>query len=64
MRHPMAGKAARKCQGLMPSGAIPLWGQSCTLQADPLQESWQAVDLEGNGTAWELWESQAVGPKV
>ena len=64
MRHPMAGKTVRKCQGLMLSGAIPLWGQSCTLQVDPSQESWQAVDLEGNGTAHELWEFLAVGPKA
>ena len=64
MRHPMAGKTARKHQGLMLSGAIPLWGQSCTLQVDLSQESWQAVDLEGNGTAQELWESWVVGPEV
>ena len=33
-------------------------------KADPLQESWQVLDLEGIGTGWELWESWVVGPKV
>ena len=29
-----------------------------------MQESWQALDLEGNGTARELWESRGGGAKV
>ena len=42
----------------------PVMGSKLYSQADPSQESWQVLDLEGIGTGRELWESRVVGPKV
>ena len=65
LRHPVAGRTVRKHQGLPLVRGHPIMGVEVVLcRVDPSQESWQAVDLEGTGTAQELWESRVVGPKV
>ena len=58
-------EGSEKTSGVDALRGHPIMGSKLYSAGRPtMQESWQAVGLEGNGTAQELWESQVVGPKA